>query len=184
MSYKNEKIKRTHSGKEIVQLSVSKEILKIREAIENNEQHAGQTLELVYQAFSEIQKAHGKMPPKLDPTCSECIHTMNKLLKNWFNIFDQGSTISKAKHGNIEAKPLKPVKDKPSKRAKMEPTSKARATEDEDDFEEVETPTDYNDMNYGDLVKEFNKVATKKEKDSINGGKPPKKAQLLEYFNK
>ena len=106
---------------------------------------------------------------------------MNKLVINWFNLFDQGSTLTKAKHGNVEVKPLKPIKEQPKKLAQMKPSNKVETEEDE---EEEETPTDYSDMSYGDLVKEFNKVATKKEKDTINGGKPPKKAQLLKFFNK
>lgn len=192
MSYQKGVLKKTHDGKTLVQLSVAKQILKIRDKIEANAQHAGPELELVYQAYKEIQEAHGHYPPKLDPTCSGCIAQMNKMIQNWFRIFDQGSVLTKAKNGGVEAKPLKPVKDEPKELPSMKPpTTSNKEVEDDELDEEEETneetsgsSNDISKMKYGELVKKFNKIASKKEREEINDGKPPKKSQIIEFLNK
>ena len=178
MSYQDKQIKKTHNGHELVQLSVAKEILAIRPDIEKNVQHAGGQLELVYQAFCEIQKAHGHHPVKLDPSCSGCTLNMNKLLINWFKLYDKGSVVAKAHAGGVKSKPLVPIKDK---KATVKKT--VTVAQDLSNKKKPEPEIDYSEMSYGQLLKAFEKKASKKDQKEINGGNKPKKAQLLDYFN-
>ena len=132
MSYQDQPIKKTHNGSELVQLSVGKQIVEIRDRIEDMKVlHAGPELELVYQAYCEIQKAHAHAPIKLDPTCSGCIITMKKLLVNWFRLYDKGTVTMKAKHGGVKPKPLQAIKPKakPEKLPSMEPNRSEKKLE-------------------------------------------------------
>jgi hypothetical protein len=185
MSYQDEAIKKTHNGKELVQLSVGKEIIELREDIENGVFHAGGNLELVYQAYCEIEKAHGHHPIKLDPSCSGCTIQMNNLIKNWFKLYDRGSVVVKASHGGVKSKPLVAIKDKKKAPKVAEDLSNKgdakRFTGKTGGYTDQGTP-DYDNMSYGELLKAFEKKASKKEQKDINGGNKPKKAQLLEYF--
>lgn len=167
MSYQHQKPpKKMYDGKTLVPLSVAAEIVEIRDQIEKNHQHAGGQLELVHHAYSEIQAAHGHVPRKLDPTCSGCIKEMNDLLKNWFRLLDQGTIPQRAAAGAFKSKPLKPLK--PLDAAKPEAPSKPS--------------TDLSEMTYAELLELFKAKATKKEQDEINGGKAPKKAQIIKFL--
>lgn len=161
-------------------LSVAKQILDMREEIENNNQHAGQKLEVVYQAYCEIQKAHGHHPAKLNPSCSGCTMEMNKMLKNWFRLYDKGSIVAKASTGAIKSKPLVPVKDKKPVKVANDLSNKGA-----DPKKSASKPqaVNHSDMSYGELLKEFEKTASKTDQKKINNGNKPKKAQLIEYFN-
>ncbi len=146
----------------------------MREDIEKNVQHAGGNWDLVFQAYSEIQKAHGHAPANYTQSCSGCTVTMNTLLKNWFNLYDKGSVVAKARTGGVESKPLVPIKDKKSKAKKTVKVA-----------EDLSNKTDgpkYAEMSYGELLKAFETKASKKDQKNINGGNKPKKAQLLEFF--
>ena len=109
---------------------------------------------------------------------------MNKLIKNWFRLYDQGTITEKAKTGALKTEPLKPIKpavkkaiEKAADKKPLKPVavnSKGKA-----EFKPVsELPT-----SYADLLALFNKTATAEEKKTINGGNNPKKAQILNYFN-
>lgn len=184
MSYQDQPIKKTHNGSELVQLSVGKEIVEIRERIENmNTQHAGPELELVYQAYSEIQKAHAHAPIKLDPTCSGCIVTMKKLLVNWFKLYDKGSITIKAKHGGVKPKPLQAVKKQPEKLPSMEPNRSEKKLEPKVAKDLSNKGNGATEPTYLELLERFNKEATKQQKEEINNGSNPKKHQLYTFFN-
>lgn len=189
MSYQDQPIKKTHNGSELVQLSVGKEIVEIRSRIEDMKvQHAGPELELLYQAYCEIQRAHAHQPIKLDPTCSGCIMTMKKLLINWFKLYDKGTVPMKAKYGGVKPKPLQPIKEKKAEKLPaMEPNRneaeiKAKVAEDLSNKGKGEAKK--KEPTYAELFEKFKKVATAKEKEEINNGKNPSKKQIVEYFNK
>ena len=57
MGYSHEKKpKKIYDGTQLMPLSVSKELLVIRPQIEKNHEHAGQQLELVYQAYKKFKR--------------------------------------------------------------------------------------------------------------------------------
>lgn len=146
--------KRTHNGNELVELTVQSQLLKIRDEIESGEVIAGDKLELAYQAYTEIKNAHGHQVRKLDKSCGSCINEMLLLLRNWFKKYDQRPYKPSVKTDRV-SKPLKP---KAQTERKKEPS-------------------------YKELLDKFNAVATTEEKKTINNGKPPKKAQIVDYFN-
>lgn len=178
MSYQETPLKKQFSGQEVCPLSVAKEILELRKDIENKVQHAGANLELVYQAYSEIQKAHGHHPIKFTTSCSGCVLEWNKLICNWFKLYDQGTTVQKAYTGAIKSKPLVPIADKKPVKIAKDLSNKAEAPKIKKEAK------DYSIYSYAELLEQFEATATKKEQDEINGGKMPKKAQILAYFNK
>ncbi len=177
MSYKEKSLKRSYNGKELVPLSVGKEIIEIRDQIEANHQHAGGQWEVVYKAYSEIQEAHGHYAPDFTQACSGCTVTMNTMLKNWLALYDKGSLPQKAIAGAVKSKPLVAVKEKKTVKVAEDLSNKTKATPKQG------TPSKYSTMSYGELLKEFEKKASKSEQKKINGGNKPKKAQLLEYFS-
>lgn len=183
MSYTNQRPKKLYDGSTLIPISVAKEILDIREDIEKNVQHAGPNLEIVYQAYSEIQKATGKQPRKLDSTCSGCTQEMNNLLKNWFVKYDQGSLPEKQFTGAIKPRPLKPVAQKTES---LPHTTKAATVKKIKPVEESEPQSNFDDisgMNYGELLAKFHSVASEEEIATINNGKKPSKKQLIDYLN-
>lgn len=191
MSYQEKTLKKSYNGKELVPLSVGKEILDIREEIESNHQHAGPQLELVYKAYCEIQEGHGHHPSELRPACSGCTKDMNKMLSNWFKLYDKGSLPQRARAGGVKHKPLVAVK------AKTEPKKVVKVAKDlsnqGEGKKEFKKPTEFKEaskmsnnkveMSYGEMLTEFEKTASEKEQKEINTGNKPKKAQLVAYFN-
>lgn len=180
MSYQKKPIEKLYDGKTLVPITVAAEILEIRDKIEDNVQHAGADLELVYQAYCEIEEAHGHHPFKLDPTCSHCTGQMNKKLKKWFKLYDNGTIPQKAKAGAFKSKPLKPLKQK---NIEEKPESKKADAPKQGNSKPKKESANYSEMNYAQLLKAFRAKATKEEQEEINNGNPPKKAQLVKYFN-
>ena len=152
MAYQKDYPTKTHDGTKLIPLSVEKEVLEIREAIEKKEAHAGRNYEIAYQAYSEIKRATGKVPKDKNQSCSSCIHEINLLLNNWLKMYDS-RLFANVKVDAPKAKPLVPKAETKS----AEPS-------------------------YKDLLTKFTAVATTEEKRTINNGNTPKKAQLIEYF--
>jgi len=177
MSYQEKPLKKLYNGKEVVPLSVGKEILDIRSQIESNFQHAGGQLELVHKAYSEIQTAHGHHPTELRPSCSACTYQMNKMLSNWFKLYDKGSLPQKAMVGGVKSKPLVPIKEKKKVKIAKDLSNKTTPAL------KQATPSKFSSMSYAELLEEFDKVASESDKSEINKGNKPKKAQLINYFN-
>jgi hypothetical protein len=96
MSYQIEK--RTHQPESLpiqplIPLTGAKQLLTIRQDIEKGKIHTGKNFELVLFSYNEIQKHFKRMPRKAGGCRSGCNHQMNKILQNWFKVFD--------KHGGI-----------------------------------------------------------------------------------
>lgn len=186
--------KKLYDGKTLVPLTVANRIIKIRSEIEANAPHAGPNLELVYQAYKEIQEAHGKTVADLNPACNGCTKTMNDQLKRWFALYDQGTIQDKAKSGALKTEPLKPIEVNKIKKAAEKAVTNAVKTidalmkpvsEKPKKEKKPEPRKTANDLptGYADLLTMFNEVATESEKKNINGGAQPKKKQIIEFFN-
>ena len=148
-------------GKTFLTLSVQKQILGIRKDIESNHQHAGPQFELVKQAYDEIQVAHGYGASKYKPSCSGCINQINHALTNWLKLFDTMGVSEQRIIKAPEFQKLTPVKE--SKSSPAEPKE---------------------ELTFKQMLDKFKEVATDKDKERLMvGGKMPKKAKLIEYFN-
>lgn len=149
-------------GKTWFPLTVQRQILDMRKEIESGAQHAGQKFELVKQAYDEISIAHGGEKSKYTPSCSGCIDTMNKIVSNWFKLFDRKGVSDQRIFKAPSFQPLKPAVTNTantSSEAQKEP-------------------------GYKELLANFNAVATEEEKEKLLAGrKTPKKDELIQYFN-
>lgn len=157
MSYSHEKkLKKPYDGSSLIPITVEKEILKARKSIEDmSNLQTGGDLELLHQAYTEIQEAQGKRVSKLNPACSGCTMDMKKLLRNWFKMYDNRPFFKP----NLTSQPnqhLWLAKDLDSKGKPSYPAMKKR----------------------------FEAEASEQVQKSINDGKPANKKQLNEYFNK
>ena len=75
------------------------ELFKLRKAIEKNAQHKGKDFEVVKQAYTDMEKFYGRQVP--NSSCrSGCIHQMNKMLNNWFKLFDNSGRQEPKKEGS------------------------------------------------------------------------------------
>ena len=159
--------KKFQDGKTYFPLTVQKQIIELRTDIEKNVQHAGQKFEIVKQAYNEILVAQGKRAQKFDNSCSGCILEANRIIKNWFTLYDKQASTEQRKSIAPKFQPLTPLKLEPTKT--IDPaTSKSDAP----------IP------NYKDLLVRFNEIATTQEKEALlKGRRTPKKDELIEFFN-
>ena len=157
-------------GKTYFPLTVQKQIIELRSDIEKNVQHAGQNFEIVKQAYNEIKVAQGKAPSKFDNSCSGCILEANKIIKNWFALYDKQAPTEQRKSIAPKFQPLTPIKAAP---LKVVTTTEGKMT-----------TTEVKEVSYKDLLVKFNETATPKEKEALlRGRKTPKKDELIEFFN-
>ena len=166
-------------GKTYFPLTVQKQILELRPEIEKNAQHAGQKFELVKQAFNDILVAQGKRPWSFDNSCSGCILEANKILINWFKLYDQTGPSAKRMSVAPEFKPLKPInsiqafKEKQVERARQNDDNYSRKPDD-----------NTSEPSYKELLEKFNATATPEEKKALlKGRKTPTKKELNDYLN-
>jgi len=154
-------------GKTYFPLTVQKRILELRTDIEKNVQHAGQNFEVVKQAYNEIKVAQGKAASKFDNSCSGCILEANKIIKNWFALYDKQGGDVQRKSVAAKFQPLTPLK--PEETKTTDPAApKSEAPE----------------PRYKELLTRFNDEASAEEKEALlKGRKTPKKDELIEYFN-
>ena len=156
MGYQHTQKKKHYSGDDLIPLTVQSELLKRRDSIESGTL-SGADLELAYQAYVEIEDAFGRTAPKLDRTCGDCINTIQRMVRNWFNRYDKRPYKSAVKTDRV-AKPLKPKKKTEPKTDKSE------------------------ELSYKEIKAKFDAIAPTSIKRTINNGKPPKKQQMIDYL--
>lgn len=164
-------------GKTWFPLTVQRQILDMRKEIESGAQHAGQKFELVKQAYDEISIAHGGEKSKYTPSCSGCIDTMNKIVSNWFKLFDRKGVSDQRVIKAPSFQPLKPAKNDVTLGVNDDPK---KIWGDGSGIKDgaVKEP------GYKELLANFNAVATEEEKEKLLAGrKTPKKDELIQYFN-
>lgn len=72
---------------------VSKALISIRENVERKETHQGKNKEIAQAAFNEIALAHGNHPKRFEG-CTGCWGEGNRILINWFKMYDErGKTV-------------------------------------------------------------------------------------------
>jgi len=156
MGYQKQQKKKHYSGDDLIPLTVQSELLKRRDSIESGSL-SGADLELAYQAYLEIEDAFGRTAPKLDRTCGDCINTIQRMVRNWLNRYDQRPYKSAVKTERV-AKPLKP-------KAKAKPKAEPK-----------------DELSYKEIKAKFDSIAPTSVKKTINNGKPPKKQQMIDYL--
>lgn len=143
-------------------LSCVKELAAIKDDVFKNVQHIGRNFEIVRLAFTEINKHYGLQTPRT--ICrSGCITNMNKTLKNWFRLWEaSGGKVPKEGISipGLDSKSGDTLQPLDSRREELTKTDwvilKERAIE-------LLSPELYK---------------------SLNNGKPPKKAVLIEELLK
>ena len=158
MGYQKQQKKKHYSGDDLIPLTVQSELLKRRDSIESGSL-SGADLELAYQAYVEIEDAFGRTAPKLDRTCGDCINTIQRMVRNWMNRYDQRPYKSAVKTERV-AKTLNPKVKK-----KTEPKAEPK-----------------DELSYKEIKAKFDSIAPKSIKKTINNGKPPKKQQMIDYL--
>ena len=140
------------------------ELYKLKESIKKNGQHKGKDFEVIFEAYSQIQKFYGR--PKPSRACrSGCIRQMNNILTNWFAIYErEGGTL--------------PDPDKtPVERAMSASQGGSLVTLDS-------RRKSLDAMSYGDLKEELKQKIGEEAFKLINGKKPAKKIQVIEELLK
>ncbi len=160
MPYDVSKIKQMKH--EFKMLTNADAILKMREAIEKNEQHKGRAFQIAHQAYTEMHEHRNLKPPKYKTSCSGCIHRINQMLKNWLKAYDNvGGELAKPKATSLS----EAVKPKG-----LVPLAARRKTLEESSYNEIKESAI--EANVYDKAKE------------MNGGKMPKKATLIDLILK
>ena len=141
-------------------LTSAKEILAMREAIENNDQHVGKAFEIAHKGYAEMHKHRNLQVPKYRTSCSGCIHRINQMLKNWLKAYDKVG-------GNLDAPKSMSVEHaiKPKGNALVPIAARRKALEE----------SSYNELTEAAKDSEVYDAAK-----TENGGKRPKKSQLID----
>lgn len=87
---------------------VSKALISIRENVEKGEVHQGKNKEIAQAAFNEIALAHGNHPKRFEG-CSGCWGEGNRILKNWFKMYDERGKTVQIQLNPPTVKKLKPI---------------------------------------------------------------------------
>jgi hypothetical protein len=141
-------------------LTNANDILEMREAIENNEQHRGKAFDIAYKGYSEIHKHNNLQMPKYRDSCSGCIHRINTMLKNWLFNYDKiGGPSKQAKKVDVK----QAIK---SKRNVLTPIADRRKA--------------LEDVGYNEIKQSAIDAGVYEECKKLNGGKLPKKTQLID----
>ncbi len=141
-----------------------KELYKLKEAILKNDQHKGKAFEVIFEAYTQIQKYFGR--PKPSRACkSGCVRQMNTILKNWFALHSaSGGTIPEGKKTPVEKA--------------MSASQGGSLVTLEDRRKKLDA------MSYGDLKAELKEKIGEEAFKLINGKKPAKKIQVIEELLK
>ena len=160
MGYNVEKIKSKRHMKQFKMLTNAKDILAMREAIENNDQHVGKAFEIAHKGYAEMHAHRNLQVPKYRTSCSGCMHRINNLLKNWLKAYDSvGGNLDEPKKANIN-QAIKP------KGNTLTPMADRRKTLEE--------------SSYNELTEAAKEAEVYDAAKTANGGKRPKKAQLID----
>ena len=141
-------------------LTNANEILEMREAIENNEQHRNKAFEIAYKGYAEIHKHNNIQMPKYKESCSGCIHRINTILKNWLLNYDKiGDHTKHSKKVDVK-QAIKP------KGNVLTPIADRRKA--------------LEDASYNEIKQSAIDAGIYEECKKLNGGKLPKKTQLID----
>lgn len=156
-------------------LSMEKELLKVRDDIEQNKRHKDEQKTLVIAAHNEIRKYMGKSPVQMN--CGNCSNEANRVLRIWLKKYDERTksqqhaakrSVEKSEVGILPDEAAKGVEDNGS----LIPVDDRR--------EQLEK------LGYWELVKLFEKLP-KSAQDHVYdtmAGKKPKKTELIDALLK
>ena len=160
MPYNVKQIKSKRHMKQFKMLSNAKDILAMREAIENNDQHVGKAFEIVHKGYAEMHTLRNLQVPKYKKSCSGCIHRINTMLKNWLGAYD-------SVEGDLDAPKSVSIGQaiKPKGNALVPIADRRKALE---------------ESSYNELTEAAKEAEVYDAAKTENGGKRPKKSQLID----
>lgn len=155
-------------------LKCEKQLIKIREDVRRYKNHRGANKVLVKAARNEIRSFQGKKKMNLD--CGSCMRDANKLLMNWFSIYDKRTTEQKRLAENFYSE-NKGVKFK----------NIATGVKDNDELIDLDTRRKVlEEMDYWDLkdkIPELPQEAQDRIKEQY-GHRPPSQAVIIDELLK